>query len=156
MELEWDRSPRLLAWILLRQDFAQFCRQASQLCLGRSRAFQAWAGIQLLTGSPGGDRPPTDPMPAGGESRHCSWPLCWLCSRVLGGRSSPTWVLFTVLLSAPPRGLEDTTQSRHPMDRFHLVPLLCPWSWGSMGSSVFARASWLPAGSGARAWLWVF
>lgn len=89
MELEWDRSPRLLAWILLRQDFAQFCRQASQLCLGRSRAFQAWAGIQLLTGSPGGDRPPTDPMPAGGESRHCSWPL-----QVTS--EPPSWAYFPI------------------------------------------------------------
>lgn len=175
MELEWDRSPRLLAWILLRQDFAQFCRQASQLCLGRSRAFQAWAGIQLLTGSPGGDRPPTDPMPAGGESRHCPWPL-----QVTS--EPPSWAYFPLttvlavfqsvgldeqphlgLVYSPPqcpaRGLEDTTQSRHPMDRFHLVPpslSLEALSWGSMGSSVFARASWLPAGSGARAWLWVF
>lgn len=176
MELEWDRCPRLLAWIWLRQDFAQFCRQASQLCLGRSRAFQAWAVIQLLTGSPGGDRPPTDPMPAGGESRHCPWPL-----QVTS--EPPRWAYFplTTVLAVfqsvgqdkwPHLGLVYSPQcpapgtggyslqSRHPMGRFHLVPpsplSLEALSWVPWVLLSIARASWLPAGSGARAWLWVF
>lgn len=53
-------------------------------------------------------------------------PQCWLPSRVLGGTTGPTWVLFTVLLSALLWGQEDT-HSNHCIlwTDITLVPLLC-------------------------------
>lgn len=68
-------------------------------------------------------------------------PQCWLSSRVLGLTTGPTWVLFTVLLSALPWGQEDT-HSNHCIlwTDFTLVPpsplSLEALGWGSMGASV--------------------
>lgn len=102
-----------------------------------------------LAGSPGGDSPlQPDSMPAGGESppsapRHLDhqwapppcWvhphsPQCWISSRVSGGTTCPTWVLFTVLLSALPLGTGGHCHSNLCIRRGQISPwprsLLCP------------------------------
>lgn len=93
-----------------------------------------------------------DSMPAGGESPpaapshpdhqwgppcwvHPHSPQCWISSRVWGGTTCPTWVLFTVLLSALPLGTGGHCHSNLCIRRgtdFTLAPI-APLSWEAPG-----------------------
>lgn len=147
MELELDRSPRLLARNQLRQDFAQPCRQPGPR-LSQDRASESHLTSALgcdpasSAGSPGGDRPAADFTPAGGRVQvlplgpgqvtselpcvHFSL-RCWLPSRVLGQTSAPPGCCLQSS-SAPCSGDWRTPSHSHCIIRtdFALAPLLCP------------------------------
>lgn len=106
-------------------------------------------------------RPPTDSMPSGGEPRHRPWPPpppphhsagrlpeCWA-----GQPAPPGSCLQSSSVPRPGdwRTLTPIAASYGQVSPWSL-PLLCPQAlgWGPAGASVCPRASWPPAGSGAR------
>ena len=106
----------------------------------------------FLPGSPLPDSRQPVGLPAGSLLSAGSLPECWA-----GQPAPPGSCLQSSSVPCPGDWRTLTPVSVRQMDRFH--PGHTPLSrealgWGSVGDST-TRASWLPAGSGARAWLWV-